>query len=297
MTKIVSKPSALKEALVIPCKDDYLVGVLQLPTDKNDCEKLALFVVGGPQYRIGSHRLFYAIANALCEHGITSFRFDCRGMGDSTGEIRKYYQFNEDISAAILSLENRFENVESITLIGLCDGATAALKYAAEKGGIDKLILINPWVNSQKAEANAMLKSYYLKKIYSKDFWGKLIKGNVNVKESISSFAGVIVRKFYSNKDTSQKSNNSIENNIIKVSGEPSEEDVCEWLTKYNGNISVILSENDLTAKKFNNFFKTNNGRNELDDIEFQNISSADHTFSTIDSKNRLIELVMQSFF
>jgi len=45
-----------------------------------------LIVVGGPQYRVGSHRQFVMLARFLADHGVPCMRFDYRGMGDVSGE-------------------------------------------------------------------------------------------------------------------------------------------------------------------------------------------------------------------
>ena len=46
-----------------------------------------VIVVGGPQYRVGSHRQFLLLARQLSNAGFPVMRFDCRGMGDSGGEF------------------------------------------------------------------------------------------------------------------------------------------------------------------------------------------------------------------
>ena len=44
-----------------------------------------LIIVGGPQYRVGSHRQFVKLSRALSQHNIASMRLDSSGMGDSSG--------------------------------------------------------------------------------------------------------------------------------------------------------------------------------------------------------------------
>ncbi len=56
------------------------------PDDAVPCARLGvLIVVGGPQYRVGSHRQFVLLARALAARGFAAMRFDCTGMGDSDG--------------------------------------------------------------------------------------------------------------------------------------------------------------------------------------------------------------------
>ena len=71
------------QALVFPCAGEALVGVASIPATP-----LALgmvVVVGGPQYRAGSHRQFVLLARRAAAAGIATLRFDYRGMGDATG--------------------------------------------------------------------------------------------------------------------------------------------------------------------------------------------------------------------
>jgi len=68
------------------CEDISLVGVLHAPEAAPSLG--FVFVVGGPQYRVGSHRQFVLLARDLASHGAAVLRFDCRGMGDSGGFFR-----------------------------------------------------------------------------------------------------------------------------------------------------------------------------------------------------------------
>ena len=51
-----------------------------------------LIIVGGPQYRVGSHRQFVQLARALASNGIATMRFDYTGMGDSQGKKAEFDQ-------------------------------------------------------------------------------------------------------------------------------------------------------------------------------------------------------------
>ncbi|MEO6566032.1 MAG: alpha/beta fold hydrolase, partial [Casimicrobiaceae bacterium] len=81
-----------------------------------------MIVVGGPQYRVGSHRQFALLARALARVGIPALRFDYRGMGDSEGDRRSFDEIDADIAAAIDTL-CREAHLARVVLWGLCDGA------------------------------------------------------------------------------------------------------------------------------------------------------------------------------
>ena len=81
--------------LRIDCAGDALVGVLSEPTaDGVDGTRTAdigvLLIVGGPQYRAGSHRQFTLLGRALAAAGVPCLRIDYRGMGDAHGDRRAF---------------------------------------------------------------------------------------------------------------------------------------------------------------------------------------------------------------
>ncbi|MEO7385660.1 MAG: hydrolase 1, exosortase A system-associated, partial [Gammaproteobacteria bacterium] len=85
----MSGPASTSERVVtFTCEGDTLIGILHealVPATRG-----VLIVVGGPQYRIGSHRQFVLLARDLARQGIPILRFDYRGMGDSDGRFRGF---------------------------------------------------------------------------------------------------------------------------------------------------------------------------------------------------------------
>ena len=59
-----------------------------------------LLVTGGTQTRIGSHRMYERLAEALAEQGYPCFRYDRRGVGDSEGEDPGFRGSGPDLAAA-----------------------------------------------------------------------------------------------------------------------------------------------------------------------------------------------------
>ena len=114
-------------ACLFPCGQDTLVGVLSLPAVPASTG--VVIVVGGPQYRVGSHRQFVSLARSLAAAGFAVLRFDYQGMGDSSGNAANFLIASPSIRAAINSLQSRAPEVEKIVLWGLCDAASAALLY------------------------------------------------------------------------------------------------------------------------------------------------------------------------
>ena len=98
-------PSWQETPVVFACEGSRLVGIAALPAQPAAIG--VLIIVGGPQYRAGSHRHVTLLARHLAGLGIASLRFDYRGMGDSEGEKRSFDQINADIAAALETLHGR----------------------------------------------------------------------------------------------------------------------------------------------------------------------------------------------
>jgi alpha/beta superfamily hydrolase len=114
-----------EEPFFFECERDRLPGIAAFPDAPADIG--VLIIVGGPQYRVGSHRQFVLLARAIATAGIPSMRFDFRGSGDATGEQHSYEDIGPDIGAAVAALFARMPQVKRVVLWGLCGAATAAL--------------------------------------------------------------------------------------------------------------------------------------------------------------------------
>lgn len=92
-----------------------------------------LIIVGGPQYRVGSHRQFVLLSRRLAGEGYPAMRFDYRGMGDAGGAMRSFEDVRADIGAAIEAFQRAVPSLRRIVLWGLCDAASAALLYVRRR--------------------------------------------------------------------------------------------------------------------------------------------------------------------
>jgi exosortase A-associated hydrolase 1 len=168
--------------LSFECDAEVLVGILHLPTV--EVSTGVLIIVGGPQYRIGSHRQYVLLARHLAAGGLAVLRFDHRGMGDSSGEARDFEGIETDIRRGIDELLQRCPTVRRVILFGLCDAASAALIYAQSDRRVAGVALLNPWIRNADTLAKTYLKHYYLQRFVQHEFWTKLISGKLSLRRS-----------------------------------------------------------------------------------------------------------------
>jgi len=222
------------------CNGKNLIAILHVPEKPSN--RGLLIVVGGPQYRVGSHRQFVLLARFLAENGIPVFRFDYRAMGDSDGDGVTFENNQDDITAAINEFFYRLPELTNIVMWGLCDAASTILRNAYLESRVTSLILLNPWVRTEEGKARTYIKHYYTKRIFQTEFWQKVLGGKFNWRESIDSFYNMI-------KQATQNINqNTKRKNVINTLPER----MLHGFEKYSGNILFILSGNhDYVADEF----------------------------------------------
>ncbi len=262
-----------EKPLTFECAGSRLVAVLHNPASTH--RRALLVVVGGPQYRAGSHREFVLLARELAKSGYPVFRFDYRGIGDSEGDYAGFEHINDDIKAAIDALQLHLPTVDDVVIWGLCDAATAAAFYAPSDARVRGLVLANPWVRSEEGEAKAFLKHYYIKRLLSPGFWKKLLSGKLNVAKSVGSLQSNVKKAAGGVPQASSTQ--------AATAGAGLATRLENALRQFGGQVLVILSGNDLTAAEFKDASQASRGfRRLLDESRFKrfNLDASDHTFS-----------------
>lgn len=228
-----------EETALFACAGHTLFGILAKPEAPKDIG--AIVMVGGPQYRAGSHRQFVHLSRALASAGYAVLRFDYRGMGDSEGAPRDFEAVSQDVAMAIDAMHLKIPAVKQVVLWGLCDGASAALLYCHERQDprVAGLVLLNPWVRSEASLARTQVKHYYTQRLRQKEFWLKLIRGQV-----AANAATGLVRSLKS--VFSSKSEQTTQNPRLTF-----QQKMATAWRQFNGKVLLILSGDDYTAKEF----------------------------------------------
>lgn len=254
--------------VIFACQGDELLGIVH---QGGQNATGLLFVTGGGQYRVGSHRLYVQLARRVADAGYAAFRFDHRGVGDSAGAFVGFDHLETDVEAALATFRECCPEVERIVLLGLCDGASALLLALARMPDIAGLILINPWVHSPALEARVRLSSYYLSRLRSSEFWGKILSGRFDLVSSSRTLGGYLRDLMRSLLYSENRSDADFVARMVV------------GLRQYRGQVLVVLSGQDLVAQQFRQLVSQDRRWKEAlgqPRIEVSNLSIADHTFS-----------------
>lgn len=255
--------------LVFACGGERLVGIVSQPESGAGAIGV-LIVVGGPQYRVGSHRQFALLARALAAAGFCVLRFDYRGMGDSSGPKRDFTAVQEDIAAAVGAFRASCPQVSRVVLWGLCDAAAAALLYWQETrdARIAGMCLLNPWVRSEKTLAATQVKHYYGRRILEPEFWRKLLSGKLAVTASLMELVSKL---------------RTMRGGRSSAAAEPFQVRMAHGWRSFSGPLLLILSGDDYTAKEFLECAGADpawSGLLERPGVRRCDVPGADHTFS-----------------
>lgn len=259
--------AGMRSIVEFACAGETLVGTFDAAPGSTGL----LIVSGGEEVRHGAHRGMAILAAALAARGIPVFRFDRRGVGDSSGHSdtsEAYATMNADLVAAAAEFRALAPQVETLVGMGNCDGAMA-LALFHRNAGIDRLILTNPWVGD---EADALppasaIRAHYAQRLRDPATWLRALKG------------GVDFTKFF--------------RGLQKTSGKQRKEmdPLAAKLATALGDTprTVLLARRDNTAARFIEAFPTPapaETRIELD--------SASHSFARVEEKAWLFEQILK---
>ena len=212
--------------LSFACEGEVLVGTL----DEAPAATGLLLVSGGNEVRAGAFAGQAQLAARIAAAGHPVFRFDRRGVGDSSGENRGFHGSGPDIAAALAAFRAAYPALSRIVGFGNCDAASALMLNAG--AGCDALVLANPWTIEQDdgAPPPAAIRARYAGKLRDPKELVRLATGKV----SLRKLAGGIGR-------------------ALRQPPPPTTlaQEMREGLERFGGPVSLLIAERDRTAQAF----------------------------------------------
>jgi alpha-beta hydrolase superfamily lysophospholipase len=171
-----------------------LFGILTEPPEPAIDAPLVVLLSGGVNPQVGTNRMHTRWARDWAQLGLSTFRFDLSGIGDSAtaagAEDAQLYSLQtvDEVRAALDHLEREY-GARRFMLIGLCSGAFAAFHTALADRRVSDIGLLNLlryyWspddsIEQVQAQRRHQLRSlrYYVGALARPAHWLKLVRGN-----------------------------------------------------------------------------------------------------------------------
>jgi exosortase A-associated hydrolase 1 len=217
----------VRRLISFPCASETLMGSLDQAAGKAGL----LIVSGGNEVRMGAHRGMAMLAARVAGAGYPVFRFDRRGIGDSTGENRGFESSADDIVAAAATFRQA-AGVSYMLGFGNCDAATSLALFHRE-AGLDALMLANPWTidDADALPPAGAIRARYAKKLRDPREWIRLARGGVDI--------GKLIKGLTKLRNSSSPTANGLAGRMAQA------------LANSPASVSLLLAERDNTAIAF----------------------------------------------
>ncbi|QNA84093.1 hydrolase 1, exosortase A system-associated [Sphingomonas sp. So64.6b] len=220
----------MRRIISFPCAGETLAGTIDEATGTTGL----LIVSGGNEIRIGAHRGMASLAAGLARAGIPVFRYDRRGIGDSTGENGGFAASADDIKAAAAAFRAAAPHLTRLAAFGNCDAATSLALFHRD-ADIETLILANPWVIEDSADDDlppaAAIRARYIERLRDPATWLRLIRGGVDLRKLFKGLA-----------KASKKENQQPDNLAARIRAA---------LSGHTDSVTFVLARQDATAIAF----------------------------------------------
>ncbi|GAA0673722.1 exosortase A-associated hydrolase 1 [Sphingomonas insulae] len=172
----------MRSLIAFPCAGETLVGTLDVAPGTTGL----LIVSGGNEIRCGAHRGMALLAADVAAAGHPVFRYDRRGIGDSTGTNGGFLSARDDLLAAADAFRAAVPGVERIVGFGNCDAASTLALFGRE-AGLGSLVLANPWTveETDNLPAAAAIRATYRQRLTDPRAWTRLLTGRIDLPRAI----------------------------------------------------------------------------------------------------------------
>lgn len=236
--------------------------------DEADGTVALLIVSGGNETRNGAFAGQARLAARIAARGYPVFRFDRRGVGDSTGVNAGFRRSGPEIRAAFAQLRKECPHVKKVVAYGNCDAAAALM--LGQGYSANALVLANPWTfddeQAQEAPPEA-IRARYIAKLRNPSDIIRLVTGKVSLRGVLQSL-----------KRASQ----------WKATTTQLGEDLSDGLARFKGDFRILLASRDRTAQAFRANFP-------IGDEPILQCEGADHAFSLPEHNGWLEEQIVEA--
>ena len=155
---------------------DSLAGIVSEPVSGVRIDLPAVIMLNaGLIHRVGPNRLHVHLARRLAEAGVTAFRLDLSGRGDSEAR-RDSLSFVEagalEVRAAMDHLQ-RLYGVRRFVLLGICSGADTSGQVACIDPRVEGVVVIE----GAAYPTGKSVRRYYLRRLVRVETWVNTIRG------------------------------------------------------------------------------------------------------------------------
>jgi pimeloyl-ACP methyl ester carboxylesterase len=286
----------LKEEAVRFGSSDALVGVVTDPA-RDPCLSPplgVLFLNSGLTHHVGPNRLYVTLARELASLGLTAFRFDYSGIGDSEARrdgVPPEQGLLEETREAMAHL-TASRGIERFILLGICSGAAVAYLAARTDSRVKAAALINAQGHLHGTDPRAFDEIHVraatrhswrmaLFSSFRGKNWRKALKGRLNVPAAIAGLIGNPIRRLL----TRPESNNTA------VEFDPIAD--IRSVTSRGVRLLHLYSEGDEGLDYFH--VVTGGDLNAIDSLQHARveiIDGANHMFTLRWSQERLVGIV-----
>ena len=240
-----------RQHMTFACGRDTLAGTLDMGPLSGPAG--ILIVSGGREIRSGSWGGQAQMAARLTDAGVPVFRFDRRGVGQSSGTDSGFKGSRDDIAAALAAFRAAVPGMREVIGFGNCDAASALMLHGTGLG-FHGLVLANPWTIDEDAPGApppAALRQRYLAKLANPREVLRLLTGGVHL--------GKLVRGLRQASAAPPKSALATQ--------------MAEGLAGWAGPAMILLASGDRTAQMFDAAWPATDPR-------VQRHDSAGHSFA-----------------
>ena len=292
MKDLPMKDIFLKEEAVLFGKKKSLVGILTNPfIAAGDRQKPAVILLNpGIVHRVGPGRVYVKIARTLAASGSPVLRFDFSGIGDSAvrhDNLRFEKSAIQETQDAMEFLKAT-RGTQHFVLLGGCSGAQISFETACCDARVIGAVLINyPAAEEQDENADSDLKYrraahyYWNFALLNRKSWGKLITGKANYRQLIEALK-VEVKRRITPRNKAPREQTPFQANLQRLA----QQDVR--LTFLCSQGDPLLDE--LREAGGDDFRQLS----ALGKIALDIIPRSDHTFSSLDDHERLLDVILR---